>query len=44
MTTPALALFGGLLALCAWRPTLTRSLIVLVVMLGYTAWIAIRGW
>jgi len=44
MTTPALVLFGVLLALGVWRPTLTRSLIVLVVLLGYTAWIAMRGW
>lgn len=41
---PALALFGGLTLLCAWRGGLTRSLAVLATLLVYTGWIAVRGW
>ncbi|MBL0159084.1 MAG: hypothetical protein IPP47_18520 [Bryobacterales bacterium] len=44
MTTPALALFAAMLLLCAWRGGLTRSFGVLAVLLGYTGWIAVRGW
>ncbi len=44
MTGPALALFGGLAALCAWRGGVGRSWAVLAVLIGYTAWIAVRVW
>lgn len=43
-TGPALALFAGLTLLCVWRSGLTRSLAVLVLLLVYMAWIALRGW
>jgi hypothetical protein len=43
-TTPALALFGGLTLLCAWRGGLTRSLAVLAALLAYAGWISVRGW
>lgn len=44
VTGPAVMLFGGLTLLCAWRGGVARSLVVLVILLAYTAWIAMRGW